>query len=77
MLWPVDPPISITPLLVGEVTNVLPYTQESNGRLGPANYNNCSISYQYHIIMLGRNFLFLLTRFPFIGGQRCVQNLRM
>ena len=28
ILWPslVDPPISITPLLVGEVTNVLPYT---------------------------------------------------
>ena len=42
ILWlPFDPPISITPLLVGEVTNVLSYTEESNGRLGPANYNNC------------------------------------
>ena len=52
-LWPVlvvlpfmYPPIRITPLLVGEVTNVLSYTEESNGRLGPANYNICSIIYQ-------------------------------
>ena len=42
ILWPyMCPPIRITPLLVGEVTNVLSHTAESNGRLGPANYNNC------------------------------------
>ena len=60
------PQTSITPLLVGEVTNVLPNTAASKGRLGPVNCNKFTI-YQYLNNVWKEFSFFLLTMFPFVG----------
>ena len=63
------PPMSITPLLVGEVTNVLPYILEilvkSKGSFGAVILRIRSNQYHNHVLAMGKsNFSILLTMFP-------------